>query len=488
MLAVLVGVQLAAGLLLRGAWDLWAQSAVLLLLIAGTAVWLMLGLARGRVPLPSSRPAAWAAALILLSLVSARFGAVPVYSLPAWAAAAAGLWLIPAATLLSPRDRDWVEEAVRAAAWLLVLLAVYQRLHGEPRPPSALLNQNVFAGAILLLLPVSVRRGDGFLAAGLLLCLWWTRSVGAWLGLAGALLLHRRAVGAAAFWAGAAAGLAGLIAAYAKLQSPEVLHRLAWWSAAWRMSAGAPWLGLGPGSYAYALPAFVAVRPELYSLFAHQHFLETAAERGWPYLLLWVAGLAALLRRAEPGKRFGPVAILIHGLFDYALSVPGVFWLFCLSLAWSLPQSNEAEPLRAGRKLPAAALTLLLAVGASSWVLGNWRADRLRARAAAALSSGGDPAAAEADLRASEAVRPDPEASRLLAILALSRAARSPEPRRDLESAAGDLERAAALDPYRASNWSLLEAVYRKMGRPGAAREALERGARTCPSLRAEGA
>ena len=112
--------------------------------------------------------------------------------------------------------------------------------------------------------------------------LWWTHSVGAWLGLAAALVLHRRAVGSIAYWAGAAAGFAGLVAAYAKLQSPDVLHRWEWWAAAWRMAADAPWRGLGPGSFAYALPAYVEARPELNSIFAHQYFLETAAERGWP--------------------------------------------------------------------------------------------------------------------------------------------------------------------------------------------------------------
>ena len=486
MLAALVGLQAASGLLLRGAWELWAQSAVLLALILGLALWISTGAARGRLPLPSRTPAVWAAVLTALSFASARLGPVPSYALPAWAAAAAGLWLIPAATLLSSREREAVEQAVRAAAWALVVFAVYQRFHGQPRPPSALLNQNAFAGAILLLLPFAARRGDVPLAAGLLLCLWWTHSVGAWLGLAAALILHRRAVGALAFWAGALAGFAGLVAAYAKLQSPEVLHRWEWWAAAWRMAAGAPWLGLGPGSFAYALPSFIAPRPELNSLFAHQYFLETAAERGWPYLLLWIAGIAALLRRAPAGKRFGPVAALIHGLFDYALSVPGVFWLFCLSIAWALPESEEAVAVRGGRKIPALALTLCLAAAAAYWVGGNWAADRLRARA---FSAGRPDIAGQARraLAASEEIRPNPEAARGRAELELAGAAGPDAPER-LREAARDLERAVSLDPYRASDWTMLEGVYRRLGRPEDAARARARGARTCPSLRAEAA
>ncbi len=484
MLAALVGVQAAFGLLLRGAWDFPTQAAVLLLLIAGLALWLSAGAARGRLPLPSRIPALWAAALCALSFASARLGPVPAYSLPAWAAAAAGLWLIPAATLLSARERTAVEQGLRAAAWALVLLAFYQRIHGDARPASALFNQNVFAGAILLLLPFAARRGDPLLGAGLLLCLWWTRSVGAWLGLAGALVLHRRAVGTLAFWAGAAAGFAGLVAAYAKLGAPEALHRWEWWAAAWRMAAAAPWLGLGPGAFAYALPAYVAARPELNSLFAHQYLLETAAERGWPYLILWGAGVAALLRRAPASKRFGPVAILIHGLTDYALSVPGVFWLFCLSLAWSLPESEEAIAVRSGRKAPAIAAVSVAAAFAAAWVARGWRAEVLRAQAAAVVSGGGSPAEAEGLLSRSEAARPHPEAARLRAELALAQAGGADAPRL-LRAAAEDLERAVSLDPYRASNWTMLEDVYRRLGLPDDAARARARGARTCPSLRA---
>lgn len=482
MLASLVGGQAAVGLLLRGAWDIWAQSAVLLVLIAGACLILCAAILRGRSPLPLRGPLAWAAGLTALSLFSALAGPVPAYSLPCWAAAGAGLLLFPAATLLSSEQRARAEGFIYAAAWALVLLAVYQRRGGMPRPPSALLNANAFAGAILLLLPVAARRRDWALAAGLLVCLWWTRSVGAWLGLSAAVLLHRRGVGPAAFWAGAAVGAAGLVAAYAKLHSPEVLHRLEWWTAAWRMAASAPWLGLGPGSFAYALPAHVAARPELNSLYAHSHFLETAAEKGWPYLLVWAAGLASMLRRAAPSRRFGPVAALAHGVVDYPLSVPGVFWLFCLSTALCLPESEEGAAVRGSRKLPWTAFTLVLAWLAASWTLGNWRADRLRAQAVASLSSGGAPDAAESSLASSEALRPHPEAARLRAQLLLARAGQG-DPSL-LAAAASHLERAVSMDPYRASNWLILESIYSRLGRSADAAAVRARGARTCPTLR----
>lgn len=456
MLAGLVGIVVAAGLLLRGAWDLWAQALVLLGLSSAVAAWLCLRIASGWLPRPDSKLLAWAASLAVLSALSAWTSPVSVYSRPAWAAATAGLALFPMISVLDSEDRSRIERFLRAAAWVLVLLAVYQRLQGGSRPAAAFLNQNVFAGAILLLLPLAARADDWALGGGLLLCLWWTRSVGAWLGLAVALVLHRRAVGPVAFWLGSAAGFIGLIAAYSKIQSPETAHRFAWWAAAWRMAASAPGLGLGPGTYAYALPSYVPVRPELSSLFAHQHFLETAAERGWPYALLWAAGLVAMLKPAPAGRRFGSVAALIHGLFDYALSVPGVFWLFCASTALATPESERAVnvPLRWRPVLCAGVLAVAAASGAALWR--NWSADRLRAQAIFDLRAGRlDDAAGK--LEASENLSPHPEAARLRAEIILTRGGRA--------EAAPHLARAIALDPYRASNRELMESITEKSER-----------------------
>lgn len=457
MLAGLVGTIVAAGLLLRGAWDLWAQSLALLGLVGGGSAWLCLRLVSGWVPRPAPRVLTWSAALAVLSAASAWSSPVPAYSRPAWAAAAAGLALFPLVSILNAEGRARVERFLRAAAWALVLFAAYQRLHGSPRPAAVFLNQNVFAGAILLLLPPAARAGDWALGAGLLLCLWWTKSVGAWLGLAAALVLHRRAVGTVAFWLGAAAGFVGLVAAYAKLQSPAVLHRAEWWGAAWHMAADAPFLGLGPGSYAYALPAYAQVRPELSTLFAHQHILETAAERGWPYALLWLAGLAAWLRPAPPSLRFGPAAALVHGLVDYPLSVPGVFWLFCASVALAGPESGRSVNVPIRMRLALGALITAAAAGAGALVWREWSADRLRARAVHDLRmERWDEASA--GLAASEAASPHPEAARLRAEMILASGG-------DPAEAVRHLERAVALDPYRASNRALLDSLRRAHAR-----------------------
>ncbi|MBI3288265.1 MAG: O-antigen ligase family protein [Elusimicrobia bacterium] len=455
MLAGLVGAVVGGGLLLRGAWDLWAQSALILVLLAGLAAWLCGRVIAGWVPCPESRLSAWAGALASASAVAAFWSPVAVYARPACAASIVGLALFPIVSAVDTEGREKLERLLRAAGWALVLVAAYQRVHGVARPPSSLLNPNAFAGAILLLLPLSARARDWALVAGLLLCLWWTRSVGAWMGLAAALLLHRRAVGPFAFWAGAAAGSIGLIAILAKLQSPEALHRLAWWGAAWRMAADSPWIGLGPGSFAYALAAYVPARPELSSLYAHQHVLETAAERGWPYAGLWLAGLFVLLQPASAGRRFGPVAALIHGLVDYALAVPGVFWLFCASAALAAPESGRAANVPLRRRPAIGALTALALGACALSVWRAWSADRLRAGATTVLREQRLDEA-ETLLAASESLSPHPEAARLRAEIALAS-----RPERVVDAAA-HLRRAVRMDPYRASNRDLLEAVSRR--------------------------
>ncbi len=488
MLAALVGFQVAAGLILRGAADAGAQAFVLVVLTAGLGAYAAAGAVRGRMQLPSRSPSAWAGTLAALSLLSALRSPVSAYALPAWAATAAGLWLFPAAALLDADERALVEQGVRVAAWMLVLLAIYQRVHGDVRPASALPDPGVFAAAVLLLLPFAARRGDVLLVAGLLACLWWTRSVGAWLGLSVALMLNRRAVGGAAFWAGAVAGFACLVAAYAKLESAETAQLRILWNAAWRMGAAAPGLGFGPGAFSHALTAYAPAGSEFSSPYAHQYFLETFAERGGPYLALWVLGLAALLLRAKPALRVGVVAALVHGLFDYSLSVPGVFWLFCLSASWILPEAERSVAVRSGRRIAFAAAALAASAAVAVWLGRGWRAEVLLSRAVQDVAVGAPADRIEAELASSEKLMPHPESARMRAEFELARAGGGEDAGPRLAAAAADLERAVSLDPYQASNWGLLETVYRRLGRGADADDARRRGAQTCPSLRAQAA
>lgn len=488
MLPLLIGLLVAAGPLLNGSWDLWAQSVVALCLVFGTAAWLCGRILVGYLPLPSTPTLAWAVSLAALAWVSAAASPLSAYTVPSWRALAASLWIFPALAVVSKDERGAVDQAVRAASWALVLLAVYQRLQfGIDRPYASLLNQNVFAGAILMLLPLAVQRRDWLLSATLVLCLWWTRSVGAWLGLAAALAFTRR-TGPAGLWLGGAVGFVCLVALYAKLQSPEVGDRLRWWASAWEMIKDRPLLGFGPGAFAHALPAYQT--PGQGSLFAHQHLLELAAELGLPFALVWLAAVARWLRQGGPHKRFGAVAILVQSLWDYALSIPANLWLFSYLTASSIPETSRGVNVPARWKLPGCAAAMLLAAAGGLAVERHWRAERLRARAAELLYEGGRdgrpvpraalrPETAEkalALLEKSAEVADHPETARLAAGVELMLGREQGR----LLAAAAHLERAATLNPYRASTYGALENLYRRLERPDLAADAARRCGDLC--------
>jgi hypothetical protein len=484
LITALVAVPAALGPLLRGSWDPWAAASVSCVVAAGGSAWLALRVLLGYVPLPSLRARFWVAglgSLAGLSALSAPLSGEAPFELPVLLV---GLGVVAATSVLSKDERAAVDQAVRASAWVLMALAVYQRLAlGDDRPESALVNANTWAGAVLMLIPVAADRRDWLLAAGLSLCLWWAHSVGAWLALFAALLLTARWRGEAKTWAALAGALVCLVAVYNKFQSPEVLDRLAWWRAAAAMALERPWLGFGPGSFAAALPGFH--RGGLAAEYAHQWPLQTAAEYGVPFALLWFAGLWRLLFAARSYKRFGALAALIHSLWDWPLSLPGNLWLFCYLAASSVPESGEGVGVRARWRLPAAAAVLALGAWSVRSVAGLWAADRAGARAAFALGAGRP---VEAQGLAVEAVgrRPrDSAAPLVFAHAALSRAASGEDPALHLTRAGEAFEASLKLNPYRPRAWRELAAVYARLGDEPRARAALARGALANPVLRA---
>lgn len=483
MLAIVLGLLTVLGLLLNGSWDLWAQSLLFLAVLGAAALWLCGRLLAGFVPLPPGRLLAWTAGLAAWGGVSAYAGPLPAYAAPAWHVWLAALGAILAVSVMPEGQRRLLDRGIRAAAWFLAAVAVYQRFGlGMERPCASLLNPNAFAGAILLLLPLAVDQKDWLLAGGLLLCLSWTRSVGAWLGLAAALLLLRRR---SALWTavGAGTGCVCLAVIFAKLDAPDALNRWHWWLAAARMGWARPWFGFGPGTYAYVLPAYAATGRPLGTLFAHQHFLETAAEMGLPYLLAWLTGLFFLLRRGPTAKRVGAVAVLVQSLWDYALSIPAILWLFCCQAASSIQESGHGANIPARWRLPGCVLVLAVTWGAGTAVWQRWQAERLRVEAEGILRSAGPSPSALDFLERSARLCGHPETARLSGQIEAA-LARQPGGKGRILAAAADLERAVAQNPYRASTWTMLETVYRQMGRGDLARAARRRGAASCPGLR----
>lgn len=482
ILSFLVALPTALSALLRGAWDVWAQSLLHIAVSLGLAAWLVSRIAIGYVPIPSRRALLWVFSLVFLSAVSFWSSPVPGLSRGDWYVALHALWLFPAMAALTNDERGWVDEAVRIVGWILMTLAFYQHFSlGESRPSATLINQNVYAGAVLMLLPLAVAKRDWLLAIGLVWTLLWTKSVGAWLGLAAALILTQRRANRFLFWTGASIAMIGAVGIYGRIGTPEVLHRWWWWTAAAEMMWDRPWTGFGPGSFAYVLPAYLKIEPGgLLSRYAHQYPLQTAAEFGLPYAVVWFAGIWRCVIRKRDHKRFAMIAVLVHSLWDYTLSLPSNLWLFSYFAASSMSDSPRGVNIAAKHKLPACVLVigLGLAFAGKAWTF--WRGHRTVAEAAEAIEDKQWDLAEELLESARRSSPDDPEIPHTAAALELRKSIHlgicgegAQLERGDRGACAGSwlriashLEEAVRLNPYRPALWIQLAVAYRRLGQP----------------------
>jgi O-antigen ligase len=117
-----------------------------------------------------------------------------------------------------------------------------------------------------------------------------------------------------------------------------------------------PWLGLGPGNFESLFPRFRTRSDFDQSLALHPEsdWLWFAAEFGLPSLLLLLAGLVLLLRRAGPGRNAdgwitrsaGLAAVLafaVHSLADVPGHRPGTVWPILMVLGLICTRKREAE-------------------------------------------------------------------------------------------------------------------------------------------------
>lgn len=485
LLTAAVALLLALSPLLQGAWDLWAQTLLRLgglVLAAGWLAWRVFG---GTVPAPPRSTLRWAAVLGALIVLAAAASPLHALAWPdAWNALAA-LALLCAAPLLSRRERESAEAVLHAALWLLWSLAFYQRYFlRDPAPASALVNPNVFAGALLMALPLAWRWRDYALAAACLWALAWTRSLGAWISLSAALMLMGWRRYPPFFWTGAVAALVCGIVLYGKLLDPEFGHRAVWWGAALRMLADRPALGWGPGAFAFLLPAYRAdAAGGLGSLYAHQAWLEVAVGCGLPAALLALALTLRALAAGRGAVRFALCAAALQSLGDYALLVPANLWLFAYLLGLALPGEPVLIAVPSRRKafwigaVGAGTLLSMAAMGAL------WQSERRVAQAQEAAQSG-DAAGARALLESARRLSPgSPHPPLLLAQLEGGAAARERTPER-LRRAAALQEEGARLNPFRPASWRDLARLRAALGDEAGAQAAIDQGRKYIPWLK----
>lgn len=128
--------------------------------------------------------------------------------------------------------------------------------------------------------------------------------------------------------------------------------RLTLWNAAWRMIEGAPYLGLGLGTFENAYPLYAKdVWPYIMDK-AHSDYLELAAGWGLPAAILWWSSILWLVglclrgifirRRNRQYAIFAvgaSVLVGFHSAFDFPLQIPAIAFTFATILGLGVAQS-----------------------------------------------------------------------------------------------------------------------------------------------------
>jgi len=445
-----------------------------------------------------------------------------------------GLAVVAGSVPSAPRQARRIVDAVVFTAGWLCLVGLFM-FWGANNPGmrwySTFYWPNPFAGFLLLTLPVEMARGvraagrreatgHGALAVLLGTALVLTYSRGAWLSLALSTPLLMavlrpprwpqalaRLLAVVALVAAAVAlltlvavpgprqggmGVASRAASIADAGDLSIRGRLEFWRAALRIFRDHPWLGTGAGTFG-AVHAAYQQDARFYARDAHNLYLQTLAELGWPgggALAAVLVALVVIARRARRAVRgeaedealvagciAGLAAFFLHSAMEMNWAFPAnpaaAFTLAGI-LSWYAHPAGSWTRRRHPVLTPAA--VLLLAVLAVASVAGY---------AARQAYAAGQRKARERDWRAAgaefaRAARLDPIHPAYAAMQAAA-VMQGPEP--DLARARASLERAMRLDRMNAT-YPLQLARYLAMDpqRPGALREA-ERFARAAIAL-----
>ena len=487
LLACALAFALAFYPLLRGGWDLWAQLLMQLLLLGAVAGWFLWRLALGSVPLPP-KDAGLAALALFLGFLSLQFSPVHSLALPQYRWWCAAVLLSLAAPFVPQVWRARFEPLLLVVGVATVPLLLYQAflLHatGSTVKTGPFFNENMYAGYLLMLLPLAAARRSWLVGGVLLLGFAVVGSRGAFVALAGTAALwavsksrHKIRWGAVLLLCLAACGVA-----LSYSSSASVQERMRWWQSALNMIGERPLFGFGPGSFEYVFPAFRGASTGLLSsVYAHSWPLQFAAEYGLPCAAVFLGWLLVRLRKISGGAFWAVTAVLLHSLVDFTLYSPAIFFIFCWLLACDA-EAGETAPLPSRSNRAIAMLCAgALAVYAVFLLPEPWLLQKQLIAAKAQYSS--DTAAQVLGrLDGLSQNNPDDSTVALLYASALARTGFDFKNREQLSLAAAAYERALRLNPFRPATYAELAAVYEALGRSGESRRIMEDKDRRFPS------
>jgi len=483
MLSFLVALTTGISPLLRGAWDLWAQGLIQLLVLSGFTLWLAYHFSRS---LSLHQTGIFTRQNSLLFIVAAASGIstalslVTSLALPEWRNLLLGLWILLVSPLLVRDKKNLAERVLHVTAWILFALALYQRLvENTAIPASSLVNPNAFACFLLMILPLAVSWKDWPLFGATILALSWSASWGAWLALAITAIILRNPDRKKRLFrletAVLAAAAIAITVIIVKRGYLSIDNRLVWWEAAVRMLADKPFLGFGTGTFAYVFPAYHEPAGELSSLYAHNWPLQFTAENGILCGSLWLGMVIFMAHRLKGAKKWAVTAAFIHSFVGFGFSIPSNFWLFCFLLG--SPASDRAlkngssmkktGAQRAAGTAPGSrslSLFVILVLAAFSSYAGTgiwkeWKAGKLTVLAQAAYAAGDEKTALERLDKAGKLDRDNAGIPAILGRIYLDKA-RGKGGKPHLLNAAAFFERAVELNPFRPGDWAELARVY----------------------------
>lgn len=243
---------------------------------------------------------------------------------------------------------------------------------------------NALAGAILLLLPVSLRLtwllsyrlADvtrlvlvGVVSYAELACLYWSESKGGWiiaLGV-GLFALSQLAVSKKikvvvllAVLLGGTAGFLIKFEAYLKKGATSVGARFGYWQAALDTTKQHPILGSGPGTFSVAYAKIKPPEAEMARL-AHNDYLEQASDSGIPGCIIYlgmIGGWLLYIYRRTPLNFDSIPALILLGLtgwcaqafIEFQLYIPGLAWPVFLLFGILLATAGDKTPLPPSKK------------------------------------------------------------------------------------------------------------------------------------------
>jgi len=244
---------------------------------------------------------------------------------------------------------------------VIILIGFYQFFIFKQLPTATLINPNILAGYLVLVIPVMVyylfdfidrnsiqfknilnEEKDIVISIFMLIiliiissiCLVLTRSIGAIFAIISALLIQRyRFKG---FIIVIIIAMLGLVI---KINDPELINRYYWWKSTVNIICDKPIFGIGLGNFEFIYPKYRL--SELSSIYSHSYYLQLCSEIGIIGVILFlIIVIKYLTKMTNPYFKISVLGCLIQNIFDYNLYIPANAILFWIILASSVEKES----------------------------------------------------------------------------------------------------------------------------------------------------